>query len=445
VLDNTHRVVVALGGQGSGKTHVGVVKTEGHILDYPGARVLFVAPDMDRLEAGLLTKFSELCPDSLLLEHKISARKFILANGGEIHWRSTDVAGGVRAGEQSFAVFDEAAWSPYSQEKRAYADLQGRLRLHQRTFSCPNEWLWGQPSVEVLEPGVERSFIRVTYRQQLAVTTTPKIGSFTNELLEMPPAGVAIYHLHTEDNLAHLAPGYLDILRDAYQGSLFRQEAMGELVGVESADYPMFDPRAHVMAGPQDFQLVVGGIDWGYRNSLAVVIFGFTSTGVAFGLEEWGGTHIDLDQIVLKTAELAAKYGVRVFFCDQAEPANISYLNRNGVPAVKQAVIQKAYRTAAVASRLQKTPTGTYRFYLHPSMRESIRQLRRAGESAEDPTKLKEVKSGKPMNDYSDAVEYAVTGGERIMGSPFAPPFARGHKRHEAVGVSQGIPFKFVG
>lgn len=445
VLDDTHKVAVALGGQRAGKTHSAVIKTLRHVMDYPGARVWFVAPDLDRLEEGLLAKFRELCPPNLLLEHKISIHQFLLANDSNIRWRSTDVSGGIRGGERSFAVFDEAAWSPYSQERRAYADLRARLSLHQRTFWCSNEWLWGQPSVEVLEQGTHQSLVCVTYRQQLTVTTTPKIGSFTNEMLDMPPDGVAIYHLHTQDNLSHLPPGYMDDLRAAYQGTLFLQEAMGELVGVESADYPAFDPRAHVMAGPQDYKLVVGGIDWGYRNSLAVVVFGFTSTGVAFGLEEWGGSHIDLDQIVLKCAELQAKHGIKVFYCDQAEPANISFLNRHGISAVKQAVVQKAYRTAAVASRLQRTPTGTYRFYLHPSMRETIRCMRRAGDSTDDPSKMKEVKSGKPGNDFSDATEYAITGGERLMGSPFAPAFARGHKRHESGHVGQGVPFKFLG
>lgn len=449
VFDDAHRITVALGGQRSGKTHCGVVKCLRHVLDYPGARILWTAPDMDRLEAGLISKFMQLAPPELILEHLISRKKIILANGSEIRWRSTDVPGGLRAGEQSFAVFDEAAWSPYLQEKRTYADLRGRLNLHQREFWCDNYWIpdfpKGNTDVEILESGSSQSLIRVTYHPQLVITTTPKMGSFTNELLEVPPSNVTLYHFHTEDNADNLAPGYIEELQEAYAGNLLRQEAYGELISVDSPDYPTFDPKVHVHSGPVEYSLVIGGIDWGYRASFALVVIGFTSNGVAFGVEEWGEPHLELDRIVLKASELMQKHNIHTYFCDQAEPANIAFLNRHGVSAVKQSVIQKMYRTSAVASRFQRNDLGTYRLYLDPSMRQTIRQLRFAGESIEDPSKLKEIKSGRPGHDFVDALEYAITGGERMLGSPFYPTSARGQKRDEGFGVPISQPFRFIG
>jgi len=445
-LDDTHTVAVALGGQGSGKTHAGVAKTIRHCLQYPGAQVRFVAPDEERLHEGLIKKFREVCPADLLAEERLGKKEFVLANGGEVDWRSTDVVGGQRAGEKSLAVFDEAAWSPYRQAQRAYADLLGRLRLHKRRFWCDNHWLAGQPSVEILESSSTQSFIEVTYRQQLLITTTPKRNSYLNHLIEGDPQDLALYHLRTEDNTAHLAPGYIERLRAAYPNAVdFAQEALGEITGTDSPDYPNFDTKKHVMGGPGSYQLVVGGIDWGYRNDLAVGVVGFTQSGTAFGIEEWGGSHIDLDQMTLKCAELRDKYGIRVFFCDQASPQNISFLNRNGVNAVKQAVILKQYRTAAILSRFQKTEAGTYRLYLDPSMRQTIRQLRFAGEEVDDPTKLREVKSGKPGNDYVDALEYAVTGGERMLGNPFIPIVGRDSHREGSARSTVAVPFRFLG
>lgn len=447
VLDDTHRVVVALGGRGSGKTHCGVVKCLRHVLDYPGARVWFVAPDEKRLRDGLLDKFHELCPPDLIREQRLIDKEIRLANESRIGWRSTDVLAGLRAGEQSFAVFDEAAWSPYAQAKRAYRDLRAGLRLRKRQFWCDNEWFDPEhPWIEILEQGSQQSFISVTYKSQLAITTTPATTSYINELLEVPPESCRVYNLHTEDNIANLPEDYLEELREVYAGEgQYRQEALGELVGVDSADYPTFDPRKHVMAGPAEYSLSVGGIDWGYRNALAITIVGFTSNGVAFGREEWGGSHIELDQALLKANELMVKHNVHVFFCDQASPANIAYFNRNGVPAVKQAVIQKAYRTAAVASRFQRTEVGTYRLYIDPAMRNTIKQLRFAGDSTQDPAKLKEVKSGRPGNDYLDSLEYAITGGERMLGSFFIPTMARAQKRDEGNRPSFGVPFRFIG
>ena len=446
VLDDRHRVVIALGGRGSGKTHVAVVKTLGVALQYPGSHIRFVAPDLERLEEGLLNKFRELCPRSLLVRENLGRHEFILANGGVIRWRSTDTPGGQRAGEQNFSVFDEAAWSPYSQAKRAFGDLLAGLRLQERELWCPNEWIFDHPWIEVLQRGRERSFIRVHYKHQLAVTTTPAIGSFVNELLDVgDPPNIRTYHLQTEDNAAHLPEGYLEQLKEAYPGILWQQEALGELIGVEMADFPMFDPRRHVMYPPTEFQLVVGGIDWGFRHNLAIVVFGFTSSGVAFGCEEFLAGHMGSDALILKADELRRKWGVERFFCDPAEPRPIMDLNIHGVPASRAVITDKLYRATRIVSRLEKTDANTYRFYLSPDMKETIRAFRFAGDTVEDPRKLKEIKSGRPGDDPLDATEYAITGGEMLMGVPVGTFLGRSHQRHEGQRPSPvGVPFRLL-
>jgi len=449
VLDDTNTIVVALGGQGSGKTHVAVVKTLRTILDFPGSDVWFVAPDLERLEQGLLTKFRALCPESLMKKEFIHRRRFELANGTIIHWRSSDVPGGLRAGEQNVAVYDEAAWAPYAQARRAITDLQGRLRLESKELRCPNEWIPDKPWIEVLERGSETSKIRVTFRtpRQLIVTTTPAMGSYINELLEGgDPKGIRTYTLKTEDN-THLPPGYVQQLREAYgDGPLWQQEALGQIVGVESAHYPTFDPKRHVMAGPSIYKIVVGGIDWGWSNKLAIVVYGFTSTGVVYGLEEFVADHISSDRLILKANELREKYGVIRYFCDPAEPRSIQDLNMHGIPASKAVTVDKVYRASRVASRLERGPMGMCRLYLDPSMKETIRAFRFAGQTIEDPKKLKEIKSGKPGDDPLDATEYAICGGEVLMGAPIAAVIARGHKRHEGSRPSPvSVPFRLLG
>lgn len=435
VFDEAHKVVVALGGRGSGKTHIATAKTLKTILEYPGSHITYVAPDLERLEEGLLNKFRELCPKTLLTKFYIHKRRLMLANGSTIRWRSCDTPGGLRAGEDNLAVFDEAAWAPYAQAKRAIGDLLANLRLTHRELDCPNRWIPDHPWIEVLNKGRSSSRIRVTYREprQLLITTTPAIGSFINEYLEGgDPAGLRTYRLRTEENLENLPGGYLEQLKEAYPGEpLWRQEALGEIVGVESAHYPMFDPRCHVMGAPTDFRLVVGGIDWGWSANLAIVIYGFTSSGVAFGLEEFVADHITSDRLILKAQELRDKYNVQRYFCDPSEGRSIADLNMHGVPASKAVVTDKMYRAARIASRLEKGPMGTYRFYLDPNMRQTIKAFRFAGDTVEDPKKLKEIKSGRPGDDPLDATEYAICGGEMLMGAPVGAVFGRGHKRHE--------------
>lgn len=432
VRDEAHRVVIALGGRGSGKTHVAVAKALRVALEFPGSQMKFVAPDLERLEEGLLNKFRQMCPPDLLTKEYIHKRRFELANGCTVNWRSVDIPGGLRAGEQNFDVFDEAAWAPYSQAKRAVGDLLANLRLEVREFRCPNIWIPDRPWIEVLERGSEKSLIRVTYKQQLAITTTPAIGSFINEMLEGgDPPHIRTYRLKTEEN-PHLPEGYLEQLREAYGTEvLWRQEALGELVGVESAHYPMFDPKRHVMAGPVDYKIVVGGIDWGYSQKLAIVVYGFTSSGVCFGLEEFVADHVTSDRLILKAQELMEKHKIQRYFCDPAEPRSIADLNIHGIPASKAITVDRMYRASRVASRLEKGTAGAYRFYLNPGMKETIRAFKFAGETVEDPKKIKEVKSGRPGDDPLDATEYAICGGEMLMGAPISAVFGRTHKRHE--------------
>jgi phage terminase large subunit-like protein len=447
VADKKHRVVIALGGRGSGKTHVAVVKTIGTVLEYPGSRVWFVAPDLERLEEGLLNKFRELCPPDLLAQQHLTKRLFVLANGSVIHWRSTDAVAGLRAGEQNFAVFDEAAWSTYGQAKRAFSDLIAGLRLTRKELIIPNKWLIERPWIEVLERGKTQSRIKVTYSQpnQLVITTTPAIGSFINDLLEGgDPDGMRTFPLKTSENLENLPEGYLDQLKEAYPGQLFQQEALGELIGVESANYPSFDRSKHVRYPPVDFKMVVGGIDWGWRNNLAIVVYGFSSSGVAWGLEEFVAPHITSDRLIQKCADLRDKYGILRFFCDPAEPRSIMDLNAHGIMASKAVTTDKLYRTTHVAARFEITPANTYRLYISPDMKETIRAFRFAGDTVEDPKKIKEVKSGRPGDDPLDASEYAILGGELLLGGSLPAEIGRGHKRHEGSRPSPvGVPFSY--
>ena len=447
VLDDTHKVVVALGGRGSGKTHCAVAKTIGLIMQYPGSRIWFVAPDEKRLEMGLLDKFRELCPSTLLKrEHHGRQQFFELSNGSEIHWRSTNTQAGLRAGEQNFAVFDEAAWSPYSQCKSAIGDLWAGLRLKVRELWCPNEWVFDYPWIQVLERTRTRSRIRVTYKRQMAITTTPAVSSYINEILEGgDPEGFRTYYLKTQDNYEHLPEGYLEQLKEAYPGIIYRQEALGELIGVEIALYPMFDSSKHIMYPPVDFKLVVGGIDWGYTNNLAIVVYGFSSSGVAFGCEEFVVNHAGNDKLILKCDEIRRKWNVERFFCDPAEPKSIQDLNIHGIPASKANITDRVYRASRVASRLEKTDMNTYRLYLSPDMKETIRAFRFSGDKVEDPRKLKETKSGRPGDDPLDATEYAITGGEMLMGGNIGTFLGRDHKRHAGNRPSPvGVPFRLV-
>jgi len=448
ILDDEHEVVVGSGGQGAGKTHAAITKAIRYIRKYPGAYGMFVAADYGRYQLGLKRIFDKLCPPQLKPQINNRHQTISLSNGCEIYWRSAVEPSSTRASELAFAVYDEAALNSPAEGFECYDTLQGRLRQGTRemwvdTVHVPED----NPDVEVLSVEGHRSFIRVDYFPQMWLTTTPRVGSWFNQVFDSgtDPEICAIYQFQTEDNEKNVGRGYLKRLHRVYKGALFNQEARGEFIGAQNLTYPTFDRQKHVHEPPQDFKMVVAGVDWGWNSAFVVEVVGFTSTGVAFVIDEFHAEQHPADLIVRKCQELRDKHKIKYFFCDASEPTLISHLVRSQIPAFKAHFNNdKIYRVAAVASRFEKAEgTFAYRLYVTPTATHLINALRLSGEM-QKPGTVTEVKSKAGRDDPIDALEYAVTDGERILGTPFSVDYPMTPSKNSPVRSAMSIPYRMV-
>ncbi len=117
---------------------------------------------------------------------------------------------------------------------------------------------------------------------------------------------------------------------------LFQQEYEASFTALQGRVYAKWSPTKHVvkpalaLAGVVE---VIGGADWGHRDPCALVVCGRTNDSQWRILDEWyqrGATHTD---VMKEMDRLTARWGVKRWWCDTAEPARIAECKRHGLDA----------------------------------------------------------------------------------------------------------------
>lgn len=76
------------------------------------------------------------------------------------------------------------------------------------------------------------------------------------------------------------------------------------------------------------------GIDWGFTNPFALVLRAITPDGIHYRVGEFYKSQLTIDEIVQICLARKQIYDIRMFICDPSAPANISSLNKAGIPAI---------------------------------------------------------------------------------------------------------------
>ncbi len=120
------------------------------------------------------------------------------------------------------------------------------------------------------------------------------------------------------------------------------------------------------------WKAVIGGIDWGYSNPAAALVFGLDGDGRAWQLDEFYQRRAALEEtLLLAILELTRRYRVATWYCGPDEPEHIARLGealaREGLRAraVKaDNAVQPGIQT--VTSLLTLRPDGTRGLYISP-------------------------------------------------------------------------------
>lgn len=198
----------------------------------------------------------------------------------------------------------------------------------------------------------------------------------------------------------------------------FRQEYGAEFVSFEGRVYENFDPEGVMVfdhgLNMQDYHSRWGGIDFGFRNPTAIVVGGETGDGVVDIIDEHYERRLKPAEIVSIVMEMQAKYNVRQWWADPADPKQIQELYDAGInvehaprtTAGETSVVQ--HEIGMVSALLEQDPPGLRIF--RPNCPNTVRE--------HDIYRYPQVRDGNPTNemplkldDHScNAVHYMIHG-----------------------------------
>ncbi|HLY29536.1 MAG TPA: Hint domain-containing protein, partial [Ktedonobacterales bacterium] len=133
----------------------------------------------------------------------------------------------------------------------------------------------------------------------------------------------------TYANAHNLPPDFIAEL--GYADAFAQQEIMGLFVAFEGLVYS-FDasPQGHLRTPREGtrWAQVIGGVDWGYTNPAAALVFGLDGDGRAWQLAEWYQRRAGLETTLLPALlDLTRRYGVSAWYCGPDEPEHIEALS----------------------------------------------------------------------------------------------------------------------
>jgi hypothetical protein len=371
-----------VGGLGAGKTTAGAMRAILRAVESPGSLGVIGAPTYPMLRDATARTFFALLPTSLIASYNKTEGHLILRNGSEVLFRSLDAPDRLRGLNLAWFWLDEAPLCGYY----AWQVLKGRLR--QRGYATAG-WATGTPKGR---DGFARDF----------------------ELAARP--NHALYRASTWTNAHNLPPDYISEL--GYSGAFAKQEIEGQFVAFEGLVYTLdASANGHLAEPPERdrWRRVIGGVDWGYTNPSAAVVFALDGDGGAWQVDEFYQRRAGLEETLLPALlDLTRRYGVETWYCGPDEPEHIDAL---AAALAREGLASRAQRAdnsvragiQTVTSLLARRPDGNYRLHIAPRCVHTIAEYgsyqyaTRAGEGrdpSEQPLK---------QNDHAlDATRYAL-------------------------------------
>ncbi len=289
--------------------------------------------------------FFELCPPALVARHNKTENVTVMRNGSEILWRPAYEYDRYRGLNLAWFWLDEAPWCGYD----AWQILKATLR-------------------------------QSGYQTAAWATGTPRGQRWLRQRLRAGPAGEpSLYRASTRANAHNLPAGFITDL--GYSGAFADQEIEGLFVAFDGLVYQLDATEngqsAHRRNRTADYNRVIGGIDWGYTNPTALLVFGLDGDKRAWQLDEFYQRRASQEEVVRPAlVKLTRQYNVAVWYADAADPEAIDGANnalaRAGLQCRVRAVQKGAGSVRAgiqtVTSLLAQRGDGTRGLYVDPGV-----------------------------------------------------------------------------
>lgn len=130
----------------------------------------------------------------------------------------------------------------------------------------------------------------------------------------------------------HLPDVYTDEIIEQHEGRYYEQEVLGEFTAFEGLVYPWFGSEHLIGEPPENYDEVVYGVDWGFKNPSVVLAIARQGDRWVV-VDEWYESRCTTPDHRKAVESLQDIWGPGPIFCDPSEPANIEAFQREGLDA----------------------------------------------------------------------------------------------------------------
>lgn len=280
----------------SGKTFLGSVWTQKKINEFPNKNGLIVAPTYKLLQQSTLEKFFQLFPEYRQY-YKQQQAIIELPTGGKIFIRSSDKPLGLEGMTLHWAWLDEAG-------------MMNRL-----------VWV------------IIRSRVSTTGGQVLITTTPYNMGWLYREYYlpykENRDSDLEVFSWKSIEN-PYFNKEFYEKEKRRLSPQEFGRRYEGVFQKMEGLVYDLSSDQIIEAKEITNPEIILGGIDWGFRNPAAIWI-GKLKDRVWYGVDEWYQIEKTTAEIIERCKNLQAIHGVNRWYADSAEPDRIEEARRAGL------------------------------------------------------------------------------------------------------------------
>lgn len=316
-----YRLVSA--GTGGGKTYAGVFEDLSWMLQNPGIEGIIFEPTYNMIKRILLRETLErpqffgkvIDAHPLVHEFHKSEMRIDLVNGSRVWFIGLDKPEAAEGSSIDFAHIDEARLVPRFEE--AWESVQRRLRGSGRGDFPVGAWVTTTPTPP--DPNPENTSSLYNFFENVK-TRDPQSRVYRWSLLD---------NTYLSDEYKQAMVRSHKHLADVFIYGRFAHIGVGSFA-FKYARHVVGEPECPYQELPE-LVLVVGGIDWGWTNPAAVVVWGVDGDGRAFQLDEFYASRQSPDRIIEEALAFQERYHVKQFKCGSDDPGNIEKARRNGL------------------------------------------------------------------------------------------------------------------
>lgn len=319
-----------------------------------------------------------------------------------------------------FQVFP--SYRQYYKEQKHVIELPGGKKIYLRSLDNPLsaegitvDWVWADEAgkYKVLAWHSLRSRVSLTKGQILLTTTPYNMGWLYTEFFKIwqdkSDPEYTVVQWASVDN-PYFPKDFYEAEKKRLSKPEFQRRYAGEFAKMQGLVYSLH--KVHVI-DPLDInaEMVIGGIDWGWRHPAIVVIKLYK--GCYYLVAEWFSPEKTTSQLIEKAMELQNTHRINRWYADSANPEKIAEANSNtgltvypyekkkdsisqGVSIINQLMLDNRFRIfRGMVSTLEE-----FDLYQYPEVND--------GKEAKD----------EPMpfnNHFMDAMRYAIMGYQPAM------------------------------